>query len=351
MNDKITVASAFRHLDPNQGLGQGISGSYPIIGIKGKVWSLKYQGDIHYFTRSDDGTPLPYLDVVMLVENPNKSKTYYPVGTYTEDASNQPTCSSLNSDVPDPGVAIPQSPTCASCKRNVWTIMPTGNKGQECRDSKRVAVLLMPTMTEKMLGAPLLDPVLLRVPGGSLNALKSYGDGLRHRGVHPAAVITRITFAREKQFEMNFELKQPLTNDEAPVIMGLLEGQQIQGIIGRQGGIREIGHQPQREARTETGIMSAFGKQQEPSNVQNQPTKRIGRPPGSVNKPKPPVTIEPDGSPDEPMGVSPATMTVADAQEELAQRAQTAVPWEEADGELDDTLRKVVDQKISGMLR
>ena len=27
------------------------------------------------------------------------------------------------------------------------------------------------------------------------------------------------------------------------------------------------------------------------------------------------------------------------------------VPWEEADGELDDTLRKVVDQKIQGMMK
>jgi hypothetical protein len=343
MNDKINIASAFRHLDPNQGLGQGIGGGFPVIGIKGKVWSLKYQGETYYFTRDDDGTPLPYLDVVMLVENPNKSKTYYPLGTYTEDAANQPTCSSLNGDVPDPGVPIPQSSTCGNCKRNVWTILPTGNKGQECRDSKRVAVLLRPAMTEKILGAPLYEPCLLRVPGGSLQALKAYGNMLRHRGAHPAAVVTRITFAREKQFEMNFDVKEPLTNDEAPDIMALLESQQTQGIIGRQSNIREIEHQPpQREARTETSIMSAFDKQKPAQNV--VPARR-GRPPGSANKPK--LVIDPDG-PDESQ-----LPLAADARTERPEEVlppEQSVPWQEADGELDDTLRKIVDQKIQGML-
>jgi hypothetical protein len=344
MNDKINIASAFKHLDPNQGLGQGIGGGFPVIGIKGKVWSLKYQGETYYFTRDDDGTPLPYLDVVMLVENPNKSKTYYPLGTYTEDAANQPTCSSLNGDVPDPGVPIPQSPTCGNCKRNVWTILPTGNKGQECRDSKRVAVLLMPAMTAKMLDAPLLEPCLLRVPGGSLQALKTYGNSLRHRGAHPAAVVTRITFAREKQFEMNFELKQPLTNDEAPVIMDLLDSQQTQGIIGRQTAIHEIEHQPsKREERIETGIMSAFDKQKLAQSV--VPAKPRGRPPGSTNKPKLVQHI----TEDEPQ--LPLEADVRTERPEEVLPPEQPVPWEEADGELDDTLRKVVDQKIQGMLK
>ena len=347
MNDRITVASAFRHLAPQQ-LGEGVGSGFSLIGFKGKVWSLRHKGETHYFTRDDDGTPLPYIDVVILGENPNISKTYYPQGTYTEDAANQPTCSSLNGDVPDPGVPIPQSASCGTCKRGQWTVLQTGNKGKECKDNKRVAVLLMPAMTAKMLDEPLLDPVMLRIPPASLRPLKSYGDSLIHRGAHPAAVVTRITFERDRQFQMRFDLKQPLTNDEAPVIMDLLENPQTKNILGTQGGIREIEHQPpKREERTETGIMSAFGKTATvPQDVQQAApvsTKRIGRPPGSVNKPKPQI-IEPDGSPDEPMRSEARTEI---PEETLAPQ----VPWEEADGELDDTLRKVVDQKISGMLK
>ena len=342
MNDKITVASAFKHLDPNQGLGQGVTSGFPLIGYKGKVWSLRYGGETYYFTRDDDGTPLPYIDVVMLGENPNISKTYYPQGTYTEDSANQPTCTSLNGDVPDPGVPIPQSATCGTCKRGQWTVLQTGNKGKECKDSKRVAVLLMPAMTAKILDDPLLDPVMLRVPPASLRPLKAYGDSLRHRGAHSASVVTRITFARDRLFELQFEMKQPLTNDEAPVIMDLLGNPQTQNILGQQAVIREI-EPPKREARTETGIMAAFGK---PNDAQRQALEstsglpKRGRPVGSINKPKPSV-LDPDGSPDEPMPPRQAAPQTIEG---------TAVPWEESDDELDDTLRKVVDQKIQGML-
>jgi hypothetical protein len=205
-------------------------------------------------------------------------------------------------------------------------------------------VLLMPTMTEKLLGAPLEEAVMLRVPPASLRPLKSYSDSLVHRGVHtPAAVITRITFERDHNFKMKFDLLQPLTNDEVPFIKELIEEEpQTQVILGRQDPVREIEHKPPsiQEERIETGITSTFSKQQPTASFTRDltPAKPRGRPPGSTNKPK----------------------LVLD-QDELAQEAKTErpeemlppeqpVPWEEADGELDDTLRKVIDQKVQGML-
>src|SRR5678815_3012857 len=104
---KIEIASGFRDFAPVR-LGEGISSGFSIIGYKGKVWQLRHKGNTYYFTDNND-MPLPYIDVVILGENPNITKTYYPQGTYTEDSNNQPTCSALNGDVPDPGVPIPQS--------------------------------------------------------------------------------------------------------------------------------------------------------------------------------------------------------------------------------------------------
>src|SRR5438045_2103736 len=109
---RSSIASGFLERPMRGGLlGQGIKSGFGIIGIKGRVWSLRYQGEIYYFTREEDNTPMPYIDVVMLEENPNVSKTYYP-GTYQDDSNNAPTCAAINGDVPDPGVPIPQSPTC-----------------------------------------------------------------------------------------------------------------------------------------------------------------------------------------------------------------------------------------------
>jgi hypothetical protein len=351
---RIEIASGFKDFAPMR-LGEGVTSGFSIIGIKGKVWSLRHKGETYYFTRDDDGTPLPYIDVVILGENPHITKTYYPQGTYTEDSNNPPTCSAIDGDVPDPNVPIPQSPTCRTCKRNVWTtIAETGRPGKECKDSKRLAVLLMPAMTEKLLGAPLNEAVMLRVPAASLRPLKSYSDSLVHRGVHvPAAVVTRIGFSREKQFEMKFDLLQPLTNAEVPVIKELIEDVQTQVILGRQDIVREIEHKPPiREERIETGIMSAFGKQQREVGFSKEvtPPKPRGRPPGSANKPK--LVIDPDGS-DEPQ----LPLTAARAQEARTERPEEVlppeqpVPWQESDDELDETLRKVVDQKIQGMLK
>lgn len=341
---KIEIASGFRDFAPVR-LGEGISSGFSIIGYKGKVWQLRHKGNTYYFTDNND-MPLPYIDVVILGENPNITKTYYPQGTYTEDSNNQPTCSALNGDVPDPGVPIPQSPRCSNCKRNVWTVLQSGQKGKECKDSKRLAVLLMPAMTEKLLGAPLNDAVMLRVPAASLRPLKSYSDSLVHRGVHvPAAVITRITFSREKQFEMKFDLLQPLTNKEAPFIKDLIEEPQTQTILGRQDTMREIEHQPpKREERIETGIMSAFSKQQPVAGFSKEVAapKPRGRPPGSTNRPK--LVVDAD-EPQPPLAAEETT----ERPEEILPPEQP-VPWEEADGELDETLRKVVDQKIQGML-
>ena len=347
MNDIIKVASAFKHLAP-QSLGQGVGGGFSLIGYKGKVWSLRHNGETYYFTRDDDGTPLPYIDVVILGENPNVSKTYYPQGTYTEDAANPPTCSSLNQDVPDPGVPIPQSQTCGTCKRNVWTTLQTGNKGQECKDSKRLAVLLMPAMTAKMLDEPLLSPVFLKVPGGSLRPLKMYGDSLTHQGAHPASVVTRITFVRDKQFEMKFEVKQPLTNDEAPVILPLLDDPQTINIMGTRPAIREVQEvlPPKREERIETGILGAFGKGASAQTATEQgtvPTVRRGRPPGSVNKPKPAVPLNP--APEVP------EHAVVEDNGAPGVPEQASLPWDESDGELDSTLQKVIDAKVQGMLK
>src|ERR1035437_2796736 len=148
-------AAAFASLggEQTESLADGIGSSYGVVGYKGKVWSLRYHGAKHIFTRADDGSPMSYLDVIILRQGHTKSKSFYKSkdegGGYDVDASEgkRPICASLDGITPDDDVLEKQSEHCATCKRNEWKTSPDGRKGRECTDYKRLAVLLLPKLS------------------------------------------------------------------------------------------------------------------------------------------------------------------------------------------------------------
>jgi hypothetical protein len=231
MGQEVTVpdfakngpARGFAALDPNaESLADGIGQGYPTIGYRGKVWSLRYRGEQHNFVRQDDKSPLNYIDVIILGQAPNKSKSYYK--KYDPNVSGErPICASLDGILPDFDVTVRQSETCALCPRNEWKINPeTGNKHKECADYKRLAVLLLPALTQPILGQPLMEPAFLRVPAASLTSLALLGDTMSKQGFHFSTYVTRITFNPDTAHpEMQFKAQAPLTDQEAPTVMEL----------------------------------------------------------------------------------------------------------------------------------
>src|SRR4029077_9322535 len=142
--DNYQPPEEFAGLNPQEdNLAAGIGQSYAVIGYKGKVWTLRYRGDRHTFIRKDDGSPSNHIDVVILGQAEQKSKSYY--GKYDPNISGErPICASIDGLLPDPDVTQKQSETCALCPRNVWKTDPqTGRKGRECTDYKRLAVVVM----------------------------------------------------------------------------------------------------------------------------------------------------------------------------------------------------------------
>ncbi|HEX6825411.1 MAG TPA: hypothetical protein VF077_03760 [Nitrospiraceae bacterium] len=286
------VATAFSHL-PVKSMGEGVvAGGFPIINYRGKQWSLRYQGQTYPFLREDDGSPLTYLDAIVLDTSSVISKVYYPPGEWDEDSAGAPLCAAIKGDKPDAGVPEPQAKACAICRHNAWTTLPTGRKGKECQDYKRVAVLLLPNITKKMLGEPLLEPAYLKVPPGSLVTLKQYGDQLFQKGFPTAAVITRISFNTDpkKLFQMVFEGKQALTNKEAPLILPLVEDPRTKRIIGDQLDIYEVepapAKKPPEDEPIDAGFAEAFTPKTEAATnggakpAEPEPVKRgRGRPP------------------------------------------------------------------------
>lgn len=226
-------AAAFQTLNPQESLAEGIGSSYGVIGYKGKVWTLRYRGEKHVFVRPDDGTPVSYIDVIILRQAHQKSKSYYL--DYNEGAGEgaRPVCSSLNGVVPDNDVQQKQSDTCALCPRNVWKTDASGRKTRECTDYKRLAVLLLPAATKALLGQSLMEPVFLRIPPASLNDLAVMGETMAGQGWHFSSFITRITFDPTQAYpKMTFKPLQGLTDAEAPVVLQFRNDPQASRITG-----------------------------------------------------------------------------------------------------------------------
>ena len=328
-NGRIIVAEAFRHLDPNQQLAEGVGAGFSRIGNKGKNWALHHEGVKHMFVQQD-GHPLPYIDVIIVGVNPKISKMYYGENEYHDDSNDPPICSAIDADRgPDPGCAEPQADSCGVCPHNEW--LPNRG-GKECQDHKRVAVLLLPTMRlNPPLPAPLLTPVFFKVTPASLKMFKSYSDSLNHRGAHFASVVTRISFIPGKLFHMSFEFLQPLSNAEAPLVLPLLDDPQTRNLIGTIPVVKQLAAPvvAKREEAQATGLMEAFGKS---GTVTALPTAKRGRP-AKLKAAE---------------AEAPATAVET---EEAPEQQQEDGAFEESDSQLDDAVKSVLSKKLSDMLK
>src|SRR5579859_7574290 len=102
--------------NPDESLSDGIGQSYAVIGYKGKIWSIRHRGETKMVLRPDDGTPMSYIDVVIIRSSPVKAKSYY-VGGYDDagSAGKRPDCASIDGIRPDPDVVSKQADVCGLC--------------------------------------------------------------------------------------------------------------------------------------------------------------------------------------------------------------------------------------------
>ena len=236
-------AQAFKAEGPTSSLADGIGQSYGVISYKGKVWSVRHRGVRKNVVRPDDGTPSSYLDVIILNAADHKSKSYYQ--DFVDGDSAPPLCSAMDGITPDRGVPQKQAESCALCPRNEWKLMPNGKKGRDCTDYKRLAVLLLPNVSRALFGEPLMEPIFLRVPPASLNALAQMGEQMDSRGYPYYSYITRISFdPNEAHPKMVFKGLQPLTDAEAPLVLGLRKDPIAGRIINGDVALPAITHQP-----------------------------------------------------------------------------------------------------------
>ena len=182
---EVDVASLNTDLTNHSG------GAFPIISIKGKIFTVVRDGVRTVLPNpKDPDSPATAIDVVVVKANKGTSKVFY-AGGYSEGGDQKkPDCFSNTGDRPDPSVKSPQSKSCATCTHNQWGSRTgeNGGKGKSCQDSVRIAIAA-PGM--------LNDPMLLRVPPASIRALGEFGQACAKRGLPYNAVVTKLGFDME----------------------------------------------------------------------------------------------------------------------------------------------------------
>jgi hypothetical protein len=183
--EQAKVPAKLASLFPLEKLG-GVSGGFPIISIKGKIFTRVAGEEREMIKKPGEDDPASSIDVVILKQNPALSKVYYK-GSYSEGSDEKPLCYSNNGISPELDSEEPQASKCSVCPHNVWgsRITENGGKGKACADSRRIAVAALGLIN---------DPMLIRVPAASLKVIDQYGDSLLKRQVPYQLVVTRIGF-------------------------------------------------------------------------------------------------------------------------------------------------------------
>lgn len=222
--EKANVPARFAGMFKIEKLG-GVSGGFPIISIKGKVFTKVAGDDREIIKKPGEDDPASSIDVVILKQNIALSKVYYE-GSYSEGSDEKPTCYSNNGHSPEADAVAPQAKKCAVCPHNQWgsRITENGGKGKSCSDSRRIAVAPLGMIN---------DPMLIRIPAASLKAIDQYGDSLVKRQVPYQLVVTKIGFDYTVAHPaLTFKAQGMVDEATADQIVAQLEEPVIDKILG-----------------------------------------------------------------------------------------------------------------------
>jgi hypothetical protein len=223
------ISNVFADEDDDNAITAGIKTGFPILGFKGKTWSIRYRGEVFPLMRDDGDGPRGSVDVVILKSSEHVAKFWYERG-YEEGSVEAPDCFSTNGLTPDPSSKKAQSKTCALCPKNQFgsRITPSGKKGKACSDTKRIAVTPVGDLHNETYGGPML----LRVPAASLNDMAMYAQMAKNAGFKTFAIATKISFDADQAYpKLKFSAIRPLKDDEAQVVLDLRNSPQIDRIL------------------------------------------------------------------------------------------------------------------------
>jgi hypothetical protein len=208
-------------------LGDGIKGSYGIVGIKAGKFRIKYKGEETILM--DGPSPVGFIDVVIVKANGFLNKQYFE-GKYVEGNTSPPVCYSLDGVKPSDASSKKQATSCALCPKNQFgsLIGDNGVKQKACRDTKKLAVVPLADIMNIGLGGAML----FRVPPSSLKELSAMSDQLKGRGYPYNSVAVRISFDLDASHPKPvFKAIRPLTDGEADQVLEQYASDSVQRVL------------------------------------------------------------------------------------------------------------------------
>ncbi len=171
--------------------------TYPVLSIKGKVFTLIKGNDRKVLTRADDpDAALQFVNLTVVRAN-TKSRVFF-AKAYVEGAEGveaRPDCYSVDGIVPAPDAQDRQSPKCAICPHAVWGSRANmEGKGTACSVNTRAAVI-DPEAVDPT--ADKLEPYLLRIPAGSRTNFSDVVKAAEQRNIPYNALVLKVGFDNE----------------------------------------------------------------------------------------------------------------------------------------------------------
>ena len=176
---------------------------YPVLSIKGKVFTLVKDREKKILTRPSPDDPSEQEAIqsltVSVVRANSKARVFY-AKSYEEGAegeSARPDCYSPDGVAPGPDARTPQAKKCQACPHAVWgsKVSQDGKgtgKGTACSVNTRIAIV-----DPEKLADENPESYLLRVPAGSRSNFAELVKTADARGIPYNALAVRISFDKE----------------------------------------------------------------------------------------------------------------------------------------------------------
>jgi hypothetical protein len=290
-------------------LGDGIKGSYGIIGIKAGKFRVKYKGDENVLMDHSSGVPVPvgFIDVVIVKANAFLNKQYFE-GKYQEGVNAAPVCYSLDGVKPSDASTKKQATACALCPKNQFgsLIGDNGVKQKACRDTKKLAVVPLADIRNATMGGAML----FRVPPSSLKDLSAMADALKGRGYPYNSVAVRISFDLNASHPKPvFKAIRPLTDDEADLVLEMFESDSVMRVLADNDVVADHGEEAvQTSEPVQPAGVTARVHVPKPDSTQPVP-QQPARPPVL---PPPPSSLQIGGVVVQPIGPAVVVQPAAD---------------------------------------
>ena len=201
--------------------------TFPVLSIKGKVFTLVKGNEKKVLTREIDGEEEPVQTLQITVARANTKYRVFYATQFTEGESDgkKPTCFSMDGVVPDTSASEPQSKKCQGCAQNVWGVRD--GKGFACNTKTRLAIIDPVNMGE---------PFLLNVPAASRASFAKAVEAAEERGVDYNELVMKLSFDKDAASpKLVFKPVGKLTEATYAKVKALYEDDMVREMVGVKG--------------------------------------------------------------------------------------------------------------------